>query len=76
MALSQLIDGGEQIPGNGCLDDVAARTGIQSLPHHFRGIVLTKNQDIRDGENATDFAGGFEAIEPRHADVHDHQVGI
>ena len=53
----------KQILGDGCLNDIPARTGVQSLPHHLRRIVLTKNQDVGRRKKAADFAGGFEAIE-------------
>jgi hypothetical protein len=37
--------------------------------------MLAKNQDIDCGESAPDFTGGFEAVENRHADIHDDKVG-
>ncbi len=75
LPLSHLIDGVEQILGNGSFYDIPARAGIESLAHHLGGIVLAKNQDVDCRKGPPDFAGSFQAVEARHADVHDDEVG-
>jgi hypothetical protein len=75
LPLSHLIDAMKQILGNGSFYDISAGAGIESLPHHLGGVVLAENQDVDGGKSAPDFTRGFEAVEPRHADVHDDQVG-
>ena len=56
------------------LDHEPARPGVEGLAHHFLGVVLRKDQNLRIGKIAANHSRGFQTVEVWHADIHDDKV--
>src|SRR5579859_1664702 len=65
-----------EILGDGGFQDVAARAGGGRLANHFLTFVLAEDEHLSIGKGGADQAGGLQAVEVRHADVHHHDVGL
>src|ERR1700686_1632918 len=65
---------GLQTCTNRRFDQIAAGAGAVRLANHFGRFVLAENQDLGLGKGITNEARGLEAVEVRHADVHDDDI--
>src|SRR6266849_7547455 len=70
------FDCGDQITVSVGLENVAARAGLDDVANKLIGEVHREDEDAGLGKGFVDAARGFEAVEVRHADVHDDDVRL
>src|SRR6185437_15429654 len=67
--------GGNQISRNCTLNNVTTSTCPESLSRHLVVLVLAQDQNFTLRKNAPQLPSGFKTVKPRHAYVHDDEVG-
>lgn len=69
-------DGGEEIDVDGVLEEVAAGAGAEDFADVDRIFVHAEGEDAGLRVLLHDAAGGFDAVEFGHGDIHDNHVGL
>ena len=62
------------VAGGGLLEEKSHRPGVDRVFHVGVVVVGGKHQHLGPGLGLEDLAGGLEAVEPGHGDVHQHHV--
>jgi hypothetical protein len=70
------IDGGEEDTIGVVLENVAASAGSDDLLNEVVGFVHGKDENLGIARSRTDAGGGVHAIEKRHADIEDGDIGL
>ena len=76
LVLAGSIDSGEEDAVGFVFEDVAASAGLDDLLNEVVGFVHGEDEDFGIGGSGTNAASGFDAVEERHADVEDGDVGL
>jgi len=76
LVLAESLDGVEKDAVGFVLEDVAAGAGFDDLLDEVVGLVHGEDKNFGGGRGFADLAGGFNAVEERHADVEDGDVGL
>jgi hypothetical protein len=66
---------GHQIVGHGIFQQIAAGAGAQDLAHVDRVLVHAQGDHANVRIVGREAAGGFDAVELRHGDIHDDDIG-
>jgi hypothetical protein len=66
----------DQLAGGGIFGDESVGAGREGFFHEAAGAVLGKEDDLDVREFVFDQAGGFEAADDRHRNVHENEVGL
>jgi len=74
-ALRDRVEGGKELRGSGILEEIAASAGIEGA--HDVGFVgmHAEHDDAGGGRLFKDGLSGLNAVEERHGDVHNNDVG-
>src|ERR1017187_8605728 len=67
-------DGGDQVGGAGILEEITAGPGPQDLADIDGILVHAEGKHPRMGIGGGKAAGGFDAVELRHGDIHDDHI--
>jgi hypothetical protein len=70
------VDGGDQVLGPGALQQEPGRAGAERSEDVLVVLERGHDQDAHVGVGGDDLARGGDAVEPGHADVHQHHVGL
>jgi len=76
LVLAEGVDGGEENAASVVFEDIAAGAGFNDLANEFIGFVHGEDQDLRAGRGFMNAAGGVHAVEKRHADIENGDVGF
>jgi hypothetical protein len=74
LVLAESVDGVEEDAIGFVFEDVAAGAGFDDLLDEVVGLVHGEDENFGGGRGFADMAGGFDAVEERHADVEDGDV--
>lgn len=70
------VNGGEEDAVGFVFEDVAASAGMDNSLNEVVGFVHGENEDFCGRRDRANAAGGIDAIEERHADVQDGDIGF
>jgi len=76
LVVAEGVDGGEEDAVSVVLEDIAAGAGFNDLMHEFVGFVHGEDQDLRAGRSFMNAAGGVHAVEERHTDIENSDIGF
>ena len=76
LVLAGSIDSGEEDAVGFVFEDVAASASLDDLLNEVVGFVHGEDENFGIGGGGTNAASGFDAVEERHADVEDGDVGL
>jgi len=74
-ALQERLDRFDQQSTRVGFQDVAARAGVHEILGQIFGLVDGEDQNLRGRHHRADLPRGFEAVQLRHADVENDDVG-
>jgi len=74
--LAKGLDGVEEDAVGFVLEDIAAGARFDDLLDQFVGLVHGENENFGGGRGFANLASGFDAVEERHADVQDGNLGF
>ena len=72
---ADFLKGRKKILRDGRLYDVSQSACAEGLRGHLRSFVLAQNDYFGLRKHATDFPRGFKAIQIRHAEIHEDEIG-
>jgi hypothetical protein len=76
LVLAKGLDGGDEDAIGFVLEDVAASAGVDNLVNEFVGFVHGEDEDFGSWKGLVNATSGLDAIEERHADIKDEDIGL
>ena len=74
--LAKHLEGGDEMGTCLRLEQVGAGAGLEDQAHDLFGLIGGEDEHLGLWKQALELAGGIEAIQVRHPDIHDDDVGL
>ena len=70
------LDRGDDVGGRGILEQKPGGSGLQRAQHQFVSVEGSQDDDLGRIGLGAEQPGRGDAVEERHADIHQHDVGM